>query len=257
MYYQVNDVRLFVADEGDKSPALLFIHFWGGSSRTWQQVTHLLRNEYRCIRFDQRGWGDSDKPQTGYHIRSLAADVLALVQALQLDDYILVGHSMGGKIAQAIAAQKPKGLRKLVLVAPSPALPTVLTAEMQHAMTQAYASLEGINATIDHVFKAADLSPANRAQVISDMQKHCTGSRMGWPGIALQEDVSAGLESVEIPTLVIAGENDEVDPPARLEAEVVSKIPAARMVVVQGVGHLAMLQAPEKIAQLIRDFCRQ
>ncbi len=254
MFYQVNDVQLFVADEGKKSPALLFIHFWGGSSETWKPVADILRTKYRCIRFDQRGWGKSDKPKAGYNIQSLADDVLSLAEALQLDDYILVGHSMGGKVAQAVAGQNPKGLKKLILVAPSPAAATIMPTEMKQGMTTAYTSLENINATIEQVFKAADLSAEIKQQVIEDMQHHNTASRLGWPEIALGEDISACLSNIQIPTLVIAGENDIVDTPDRLKREVVQKIPNAEMTVISDVGHLIMLQAPQKVAELINRF---
>ncbi|ANI89765.1 hypothetical protein A9P82_10980 [Arachidicoccus ginsenosidimutans] len=256
MFYQVNDIQLFVADEGDKNPTLLFIHFWGGSSRTWKPVTDILYTKYRCVRFDQRGWGRSDKPKSGYDIRSLAEDVLALVAILGLEDYILVGHSMGGKIAQVIAGSNPKGLRKLILVAPSPATPTILPKEMKQKMTTAYTSLENITETIEQVFKATDLSSESKQQVTEDMQHHSTASRCSWPESALGEDVSECLPNIQIPTLVIAGENDIVDSPDRLRQEVLQKIPNAEMVIIPNVGHLMMLQTPEKVAELISTFCQ-
>ncbi|HEY0298169.1 MAG TPA: alpha/beta hydrolase [Arachidicoccus sp.] len=254
MFCQVNDNRLFVADEGEKSPVLLFIHFWGGSSGTWKPVTDILHTKYRCVRFDQRGWGKSDKPESGYDINSLADDVMALVEALRLDDYILVGHSMGGKIAQTVAGRKPKGLRKLILIAPSPAAPTIMPPEMKQAMIAAYTSLENITGTIEQVFKASDLSIECKQQVIKDMQQHSAEARRGWPELALEEDVSGCLPNIQIPTFVIAGENDIVDAPDRLKQEVVQKIPNAEMAVIPNVGHLIMLQAPQKVAELINVF---
>ncbi|MDE1191746.1 MAG: alpha/beta hydrolase [Arachidicoccus sp.] len=256
MFYQVNDIQLFVADEGEKSPTLLFIHFWGGSSNTWKPVTDILHAKYRCIRYDQRGWGKSDKPKSGYDIQSLADDVVALVEALQLEEYILVGHSMGGKIAQAVAGRNPKGLRKLILIAPSPATPTIVLTEMKQGMIAAYTSLENINGIIEQVFKASDLSLESKQQVIEDMQHHSAESRCAWPELALEEDVSECLPNIKIPTLVIAGENDIVDAPARLKQEVAQKIHNAEMAVIPNVGHLIMLQAPKKVAELINVFCK-
>lgn len=91
---------------------------------------------------------------------------------------------MGGKIAQAIAAKMPAGLKKLILVAPSPAVSTILPAEMVMGMENAYTSLDNINQTIDHVFNASDLPPALRQTVVEDMQRHNTASRLGWPAAA-------------------------------------------------------------------------
>ncbi len=254
MYYTINNIRLFVKDEGHGEPTLIFLHFWGGSSATWNEVTDLLNDQFRCISYDHRGWGKSDKPQTGYSIAELASDTLGLIKVLHLDRYILVGHSMGGKVAQYIAAQKPIGLKKLILVAPSPSLATIPPAEILEGMRNAYTSLEGINITIDHVFMARDISPELRKELISGMQKHSDSSRLGWTDIALPEDVSAGVGQINIPTLIIAGENDIVDPPQRLAAEVKSLITGSEMITIKGAGHLVMLQKPETVATLIRAF---
>jgi 3-oxoadipate enol-lactonase len=254
MYYLINNIRLFVKDEGNGEPILIFLHFWGGSSETWNGVTALINKQYRCISYDSRGWGKSDKPETGYSIEELAGDTLALIKELKLDNYILIGHSMGGKVAQYIAAQKPAGLKKLILVAPSPSVATVMPAEMLDGMRNAYTSLDGINGTIDHVFKAGDISPELREKLIAGIQNHTNDSRLGWTNIALPEDVSAGVDQIAVPTLIIAGENDIVDPPQRLEAEVKSLIPGSQMTVIDGVGHLSMLQKPGKVAELISAF---
>lgn len=254
MYYTVNNINLFVKDEGQGKPALIFLHFWGGSSETWNGVTSILKDRFRCVSYDHRGWGQSDKPATGYDIKSMAEDAMALIDLLGLDDYIIVGHSMGGKVAQYIAAQKPAGLRRLILVAPSPAIPTIMPEEMHEGMKAAYSTLEGINATIDHVFKAENLNPEKRADLIRTMQNHSESSRLGWPTIGLLEDVSEGVSAINVPTLIIVGENDLLDSPARLEIEVRSKIAGAEMEVVASAGHMIMLQEPEKIAGLINAF---
>lgn len=254
MYYQVNNISLFVKDEGSGNPALIFLHFWGGSSATWSRVTAILKDKYRCISYDHRGWGQSEKPASGYSIRSLAEDTKGLIRKLRLKDYILAGHSMGGKIAQYIAAQQPEGLKKLILVAPSPSTPTIMPAALHEGMRNAYTSAEAINATIDHVFNAGNLDAAVRLELTEGLQRHTEASRLGWTDIALMEDVSEGVNAIKIPTLIIAGENDIIDSPERLRREVQDVIPQAQMTVVPGVGHLIMLQEPEKVAQLIHDF---
>lgn len=125
---------------------------------------------------------------------------------------------------------------------------------MLEGMRNAYISPEGINATIDHIFKAGDISKELRTQLIANIQCHTENSRLGWTDIALPEDVSKGVDKISIPTLIIAGENDIVDTPARLEAEVRSLIPESEMVTIAGAGHLIMLQKPEELAGLISAF---
>lgn len=254
MYYQINNVRLFVRDEGNGNPVLIFLHFWGGSSATWKSVTDILKDKYRCISYDHRGWGESEKPGYGYSIESLAKDTLELIRQMKVKNYILVGHSMGGKIAQYIAAQQPEGLQRLILVAPSPSTPTIMPKEMQEGMRNAYTSIEAINATIDHVFNAGDLDNAVRMELTEGIQKHTEASRLGWTDIALLEDVSAGVNDIKTPTLIIAGEKDIIDSPERLQREVQAMIPNSQMTVIPNTGHLIMLQEPQKLAKLIDDF---
>ena len=162
---------------------------------------------------------------------------------------------MGGKIAQAIAARKPAGLKKMILVAPSPATPTVPPPDRFQNMLKVYKSVEAMNAGLDTVLGGASLPAATKAWIVEDMQRHNESSRLGWPMIAIGEDVSKGVGDIRIPVLVIAGENDIIDPPGLMELEVVGKIPGAKMSVVPGVGHLSMVQAPEAVAELIDKFC--
>jgi pimeloyl-ACP methyl ester carboxylesterase len=84
-------VTLYVEEEGTGAPALLCLHYWGGSARTWTAVMDRLASTNRCVAIDQRGWGRSEAPASDYAIRDLADDALAVIAALELDDYLLVG----------------------------------------------------------------------------------------------------------------------------------------------------------------------
>jgi pimeloyl-ACP methyl ester carboxylesterase len=89
--------QLQVDEAGSGLPALVFVHYWGGSARTWSSVIQGIAGTVRCVAYDQRGWGRSGGPAEGYAISDLATDLATVVSALGLDDYVLVGHSMGGK----------------------------------------------------------------------------------------------------------------------------------------------------------------
>jgi pimeloyl-ACP methyl ester carboxylesterase len=92
-------------------PALVFLHYWGGTSRTWRKVTAELEKQFKTVAYDARGWGKSDKTLAGYKLADLADEALSLVKALGITQYVLVGHSMGGKVAQLIASRRPEGLQ--------------------------------------------------------------------------------------------------------------------------------------------------
>lgn len=116
---QANGATLNVMDTGSGEPALLFLHYWGGSSRSWQQVIARLDSQSRCIAINQRGWGGSVATNGRYDLDSMADDVQEVINTLKLDRYVLVGHSMGGKISQIVAKRHPSGLAGLLLVAPA------------------------------------------------------------------------------------------------------------------------------------------
>ena len=133
-----------VTDTGDGEPALVFLHYWGGSSRTWRIVIDRLGDKSRCIALDQRGWGASIATDARYDLSVMADDVEAVARQLGLGRYVLVGHSMGGKVAQIVAARRPKELVGLVLIAPAPPTPMPVPETVRAGMLQSYAGLDAV-----------------------------------------------------------------------------------------------------------------
>ena len=115
-----NGAAIRVEESGAGEPALIFLPDWGGSSRTWRIVIDRLGDKSRCIALDQRGWGASIATDARYDLSVMADDAEAVARQLGLGRYVLVGHSMGGKVAQIVAARRPKELVGLVLIAPAP-----------------------------------------------------------------------------------------------------------------------------------------
>ncbi len=249
-----NTVGLHIEDSGTDAPALIFLHYWGGSSRTWRHVTKALAPAFRTVAIDQRGWGQSDKPDAGYTLGDLTDDAQALIKRLALDRYILVGHSMGGKVAQMLASRNPAGLAGLVLVAPSPPSPMNLPLDVRQGMVSAYDSRESIVATVRQVLAATPLQPDDLEMVVSDSLQGAPAAKAAWPLAASQEDITAQAARIRVPTLVISGQEDRVDPPAMLQQELMPRIPQATLHTLPGIGHLSPLEAPADLAALIRNF---
>ncbi len=116
MDIQSNGVRIHVSQQGEGDLALVFLHYYGGSSRTWRLVMDALSARVRTIATDHRGWGRSEAPSDGYRIEDLANDGQGVVEAMGLRRFVLVGHSMGGKTAQLLASRRLPGLEGLVSV---------------------------------------------------------------------------------------------------------------------------------------------
>ncbi|PWC37980.1 alpha/beta hydrolase [Azospirillum sp. TSO35-2] len=249
-----NGIQINVEEQGRGEPALVFLHYWGGSARTWRHVTSRLASAHRTLAADHRGWGESEAPATGYALDDLADDALGVIHALDLKRYVLVGHSMGGKVAQLIAAQRPDGLAGLILVAPAPPTPIALPQVARDMMARAYDSPASVEATIDRVLACKPLSPADRAQVVADSLRGAPQAKRAWPASASLEDISGMVGNIDCPTLVISGEFDNVDTPEALKAELMPRIPHATLQVLPGTGHLSPLEAPDLLAGLISSF---
>jgi pimeloyl-ACP methyl ester carboxylesterase len=237
---------------GSGATALLYLHYWGGSARTWRPVIDALPDDCTHVAVDLRGWGDSPRPDAGYGLADMADDVRGVIDTLALERYVLVGHSMGGKLAQYLAADRPAGLLGLVLVAPSPPLPLPLDTPQRAAMTHAYDDAASIGATLDHVLAAGPLPPALRRQVVEDSLRGAPAAKQAWPNGAMAEDITDRARRIDVPVTVVSGELDRVDPPAALLAHLLPFVPHAVLETVPGRGHLLPLEAPQAVAHAIR-----
>ncbi|WP_445681651.1 alpha/beta fold hydrolase [Radicibacter daui] len=254
MKISANGIMLQAQDQGDGDVALVFLHYWGGTAQSWRLLIDTLPDELRTIALDARGWGGSDRPADGYDIATMADDVAAAISSLGLQRYVLVGHSMGGKVAQLLASRRPSGLAGLVLVAPSPAQGKHLSAAEREGMAAAYTTGQSAGWTVDNVLTGRALPSHLREQVISGSLAGSPAARESWPARAIVEDVSANLADIEVPVLVIGGELDKVDSVEMLRSVVLPSLPEARLSVVAGAGHLLPLEAPEEVGALLADF---
>jgi pimeloyl-ACP methyl ester carboxylesterase len=249
-----NGIGVHVEDKGSGQPALVFLPYYGGTSRTWKYVTGQLAQIYRTIAVDYRGSGQSDAPATGYSLADHAADTFGVVEALDVSQYILVGHSMGGKVAQLCASHRPRGLVGLILVGSSMPTPLVVSPEMREQMRAAYSTRQNVEMSIDHVLTAIPLDPADREQVIEDSLGLAPQAKEAWPASSSQEDISGAVSAIAVPTLIVACELDRVDSVEKTKVELLSRIPGAVMHIVPGAGHLSPLESPTDLVRLIRTF---
>lgn len=242
--------------EGD-GPALIFLHYWGGSRRTWIPVLQRLDPGQGFVAYDQRGWGDSTSVPGPYDLEQLADDAQRVVDALGHPSYVLVGHSMGGKVAQMLAARKPAGLRGVVLVAPAPPAPIGVTEQVQETVSHAYDNEEAVLRSIDLMLTRGGLTPELRRQVVEDSLRGGDEARLEWPRQGLVQDVSAGVSAIEVPVLVLAGSHDKVDPPTVLADHLLPLIPTATLTVLKDTGHLSPVEVPDQVAAHIGAFVAQ
>lgn len=233
--------------------ALVFLHYWGGSQRTFAPVIASLSSRHSIVVYDQRGWGAARDLPGPFDINQLAEDAIDVVRELEIGRHVLVGHSMGGKVAQLAASRHPENLAGVVLIAPAPPRPTV-DAETAQRRSHAYDSRESIGDALERVLTYRRLPAELREQVITDSLAGNPGAVLAWPLHGMTQDITSAAGRIKVPIHVLAGRHDQVDPPASLEADVLSVIPGARMTVLDGTGHLSPLEVPDQIAHEIDRF---
>lgn len=248
-----NGATIHVRETGAGEPALIFLHYWGGSSRTWSSVIDRLDGRPRCIALDQRGWGASIAVDGRYDLFAMADDAEAVAHQLGIGRYVLVGHSMGGKVAQIVATRRPDDLVGLVLIAPAPPTPMPVPEALRAGMLQSYGSREGILQALA-VLGGESLSSEIREQVVEDTLRGAREAKSAWTELGMIENITAGLDAVKLPTNIVVGDRDQVEHEAALREIFARLLPQTKFRVLKGVGHLSPLEAPEALAEACKTL---
>jgi len=220
---KINGTILNVFEAGvenyKKRPTLVFLHYFGGSSRAWTEVIERLAADYHCVAPDMRGFGASDSAAENFAVKDYADDAADLISVLTIENFILVGHSMGGKIALSFAARQPKGLRSLILLAPSPPTPKPIKESEREKLLNARGNRCVATETI---CKAAGgrLSAKVFARAIDDNLRSSEAAWRAWLKRGSREDISAAIEKINVPVFIAAGANDENITAELLEREI-------------------------------------
>jgi pimeloyl-ACP methyl ester carboxylesterase len=249
----MSETKLHLEYRGSGLPALVFLHYFAGSARSWRHVVDELADANRCLSLDLPGFGRSP-PLPDYSVRTMVQATTGAVAVL--DSYILVGHSMGGKLAMAYALARPRGLKGLVLVAPSPPTPEPMDESERSRLLARHgdrASAERIVRNITrHPLPAEDIETC-----IEDNLATCPKAWRWWLEAGSREDFASEMGRIDCPVLVLAGGGDPVIPPHVATSEVASRIRGAEYREIPGSGHLLPFEAPQEVSRAIGSFALQ
>ncbi|MBI4926724.1 MAG: alpha/beta hydrolase [Anaerolineae bacterium] len=243
---------LFFTEAGSGTPMML-VHGFPLDHTIWDQVVPGLRNRARVITPDLRGYGQSPSSSGIYRMEDMAEDLVRLMDRLKIDRVILAGHSMGGYISLSFAAAFPDRLSGFALVTSQAA------ADAPERRQGRIAQAEKIEQTGKNEIDEAGLAryspdPAVRAKTRIYMEKANPLAVAGClRGMADRKDRMALLPSIRVPSVVIAGEIDDLISPRRSE-EMVSLLPDARLYMVPGGGHMVMMEAPGAVVSALSDL---
>ncbi len=238
-------------------PTLLFLHYFGGSGRSWFPVMQLLAPRgYCCLAPDLRGFGESAAGANrarSYSLKTWSNDVIELARFLELKSYVLIGHSMGGKIALAVAACAPAGLQSVILLAPSPPTSEPFPEEERTRLLNGYGDRAAARQTLRKI-TARPLSPGRAAVVLEDNLRTAPAAWEAWLQRGTREDISASLRNVRVPVSVAVGSADKTITHSLVQSEIVARMKTSVAVrVIQGSGHLIPMEKPSPTAEYIVD----
>lgn len=250
MHTSVNNIHLNVLETGSGPLTLVFMHYFGGSALEWQDVMDQLADRYRCIAIDLRGHGDSDGPDDGYSVDEMANDIISLIGLLSIGPFVLVGHSMSGKVALALATRQLPGLQSLVLVSPSPPLPEPIPDDERQKLLDGYGKREAAVQTLKNI-TATPISEAVSEQIIADDLRTAKPAWNAWLLHGSKEDISDRMHYVSVPVHIIVGSEDRALPPDVQHRMVVPYLKNATLTVCNGAGHLLPWETPNELVAFI------
>ena len=257
-FVRVNDVVLHYQDRGDHGlPVVAFSNSLGTDFRIWDAVVDRLGNDCRIIRYDKRGHGLSEATPAPYAMTDHVTDLAALLDHLHVQSATIVGLSVGGMIAQGLAALRPDLVSALVLCDTGH---RIGTAEMWNERIDAVTTA-GIGSIADGIlerwFTPSFRSPENPEFAgYYAMLTRTTVDGYAGTGAAIRDcDLTESTRALSLPALCLVGDQDGATPPD-LVRSMSELIDGAQFEIIENAGHLPCIEQPEVTVSLISDFLK-
>jgi non-heme chloroperoxidase len=260
------DIALYYEDHGSGQPVVL-IHGYPLSGASWEkQVPVLLEAGFRVITYDRRGFGKSSQPTTGYNYDTFAADLRQLITQLKLENFILVGFSMGGgEIARYFGKYGSAGASKAVIMSGVPPFLLKTSDNPEGVDGSVFGGIKKAVAADRYAFFTAFFKDFYTTDLLLGKRVSEEVVRASWnlaagasatASVACVptwiEDFRKDLAHVDVPTLVIHGDNDRIVPITAAGLRTAKLIPGARLHVVKGGPHcISWTHAEEVNAELV------
>ncbi len=264
-----SSVRLHIEDTGGSGRPVVLIHGWPLSSQAWSmQVSALQAAGHRVVTYDRRGFGRSDKPESGYDYNTLADDLQVVLAQCDLHDVTLVGFSMGGgEVARYVTRFGQSHLRSVVFAAAvTPCLMQTpdnpegpLTPEAAHKKKQALTN--GRSAFFEqftHAFFSAhgvlQVTEAQRQDAVRQCLESSAHAALDCMDAFSTTDFREDLKQVSVPTLVIHGDADGIVPIEGSGLRTHAAVPHSQLVVVKGAPHGMNVSHPQTFNEALLAF---
>ncbi len=233
---------------------IVFVHYFGGDAGSWKWLVKRFAKKYTCVLLNLPGFNNT-KNLKDPSIYSYANFINQQIEKLGIKDYILCGHSMGGKLAlyasQIMAFEKPE---KIILIAPSPPTVENMPDEEKERMLNHPNREEAIN-TVEKVTKRK-LRKEKKKYAIESQLRIDHKAWKWWITEGMNEDISERITTLNIPTFVICSKKDPAISIKAIYEEVMPNLVQPSIMVFNRVGHLIPMEAPRKLARLIKRISK-
>jgi non-heme chloroperoxidase len=262
------DIDIYYEDHGSGQPVLL-IHGYPLNGRSWErQERDLLAAGYRVINYDRRGFGNSSQPTTGYDYDTFTADLNAVVEHLDLNDFNLVGFSMGtGEVTHYLGTHGSARVRKAALLG---AIPPYLKQADDNPEGVPGSVFEGIKSAIvadryayfkdffDNFYNTDKLAPARISDQAIQASFNVAAAASPYASYACVDtwltDFRADLPKIDVPMLVLHGTEDRILPFEKTAALLPNLVNGLKLVPVEGGPHNIGWTFPEVVNPALLDF---
>lgn len=260
---KIGDVNMYYEVHGEGEP-LVLITGLSSDHKTWLPFLPAFTNNYRVLIMDNRGIGQTEYPDAQFSVDDMADDTSGLMDKLGIETAHVIGHSLGGRIAQKLVLNYPEKVKSLILCATSASQPkrsklmlNTLADEINNGMSlgallkimmgisfteNSFQNVDAINQRID-----------SRAEGLnSDYARNFARQVKA----SADYDTTSELNQIKVPTLVLAADNDFIFP-LEFVKELADGIPGASLTIMKGTGHSLLLEKPEEFMKLTLGFLSQ
>ena len=258
-FIQVNKIVHYYTIEGpDNAPALVFANSLGSDHRIWDPVRSFLRGKFRIIRYDQRGHGLSDVTPAPYTIDDLVDDLGGLLEALEINNAVICGLSVGGMIAQGLAVSYSGCVRALILCDTAMLIGPASMWDERIAVIQK----DGISALTEPIMERWFTQEFRENRVtefygyINMLERTPVAGYLGTCCAIRDADLRSAAASIHQPTLVLCGDRDLATPPV-LAQELAAAISDAKFALVESAAHISCVEQPKLFSHLMTNFLRE
>jgi len=247
-------------------PPMVFAHGFGCDQHMWRHVTPHFADDFRVVLFDYVGCGDTPAsawdPERYDTLHGYAADVLDILDELDLHDVVFVGHSVSAMIGALAAIEAPERFDRLVMVGPSPRyiddpgtdyVGGFGREDIEELLDSLASNYLGWSAAMAPAIMGNPDRPELGVELTESFCRMDPAIARKWAEVTFLSDNRADLPRVNVPTLVLQCREDVIAP-VTVGAYVDAALPSSELVVLEATGHCPNLSAPSATVQAIREF---